>query len=73
LTEFDIRLSELGYTDRPEYEQLHFAVQNIRYYSVTEAFPRIMLSHLPAGISRVTYDLDLLQCGHYRSDYIHAA
>lgn len=73
LTEFDIRLAELGYTDRPEYEQLHFAVQSIRYYPVTEAFPRIMLSHLPAGISRVTYELDLLQCGNYRSDYIHAA
>ncbi len=73
LTEFDIRLAELGYTDRPEYEQLHFAVQGIRYYPVTEAFPRIMLSLLPAGVSRVTYDLDLLQCGKYRSDYIHAA
>jgi hypothetical protein len=73
LTEFDIRLAELGYTDRPEYEQLHFAVQDIRYYPVTETFPRIMLSHLPSGISKVTYDIDLLQCGHHRSDYIHAA
>jgi len=71
LTEFDIRLAELGYTDRPEYEHLRFAVQNIRYYPVTEAFPRIMLSQLPAGVSRVTYDLDLLQCGQYRSEYIH--
>jgi hypothetical protein len=73
LTEFDIRLAELGYTDRPEYEQLHFAVQSIRYYPVTKDFPRITLSTLSAGISRVTYDLDLLQCGQYRSDYIHAA
>jgi hypothetical protein len=71
LTEFDIRLAELGYTDRPEYEQVRFAVQSIHYYPVTEAFPRIMLSHLPAGVSRVTYDLDLLQCGQYRSEYIH--
>lgn len=73
VTEFDIRLAELGYTDRAEYEQLHFEVQGIRYYPVTENFPRIMLSLLPAGISRVTYDVDLLQCGPYRSDYIHAA
>lgn len=72
LSEFDIRLAELGYTDRPEYGQLHFAVQSIRYYPVTEAFPRIMISQLPEGVSKVTYDLDLLQCGQYRSDYIHA-
>jgi len=73
VTEFDIRLAELGDTDRAEYEQLHFEVQGIRYYPVTENFPRIMLSLLPAGVSRVTYDVDLLQCGPYRSDYIHAA
>lgn len=73
LTEFDIRLAELGYADRPEYEQLKFAVQSVRYYPVTKSFPRIMLSQLPAGVSKVTYDLDLLQCGQYRSDYIHAA
>jgi hypothetical protein len=73
LTEFDIRLAELGYIDRPEYEQLHFTVQSIRYYPLTEGFPRIILSELPAGISRVTYELDLLQCGQYRSNYIHAA
>ena len=72
LTEFDIRLAELGYTDRPEYEQLHLAVQSIRYYPVTDVFPRIMLSQLPAGVSKLTYDLDLLQCGPHRSDYIHA-
>jgi hypothetical protein len=72
-SEFDLRLAEMGYADRPEYDQLHFTVQNIRYYPVTETFPRIVISKLPAGVSRVTYDLDLLQCGPYRSEYIHAA
>lgn len=71
-TEFDIRLAELGYTDRPEYDQLHFAVQSVRYYPITDAFPRIIVSQLPAGVSNVTYNLDLLLCGPYRSEYIHA-
>lgn len=71
--EFDLRLAEMGYSDRPEHDQFHFTVQSIRYYPVTESFPRINVSQLPAGISRVTYILDLLQCGEHRSDYIHAA
>jgi hypothetical protein len=71
--EFDLRLAEVGYTDRAEYSQLQFTVQSIRYYPVTETFPRIGISGLPAGISRVTYDLDLLQCGAFRSEYIYAA
>ena len=70
--EFDLRLAEMGYTERPEYDQLHFAVQSIRYYPVTETFPRIVISGLPAGVSEVTYNLDLLQCGPYGSEYIHA-
>ena len=70
--EFNLRLAELGYTDRPEYDQLYFSVHSIRYYPVTDTFPRIIISRLPAGVSNVTYDLDLLQCGPYRSEYIYA-
>jgi hypothetical protein len=56
-----------------QYSQLQITVQGIRYYPVTETFPRIVTSGLPPGISRVTYDLDLLQCGPFRSEYIYAA
>lgn len=68
-TEFDLRLAEMGYADRPEYGQRHLTVQGVRYYLVTDAFPRIVTSRLPVGLSRVTYDVDLLQCGPYRSEY----
>jgi hypothetical protein len=72
-SEFELRLAEVGYTDRQEYEQLQFTVQTIRYYPVTASFPRIVTSKLPAGLSRITYDLDLLECGVPRSEYIYAA
>ena len=71
-TEFELRLAEAGYTNRDEYASLHFTALEIRYYPVGPEFPRITTSLLPPGISRVTYDLDLLKCGIPRSEYSHA-
>jgi hypothetical protein len=71
LSEFELRLAEAGYADRPEYERIRFSVDQIRFYLVSEGFPRIMSSQIPSGISRLTYDLDLHKCGEYRSEYIH--
>lgn len=68
--EFDLRLAEAGYANRDEYATQRFTAQEIRYYPVGLDFPRIITSLLPQGISRVTYDLDLLKCGTYRSEYI---
>jgi hypothetical protein len=70
--EFDLRLAEAGYSNRDEYATLRFTAQEIRYYSVGPGFPRIITSLLPQGISRVTYDLDLLKCGAYQNEYINA-
>lgn len=72
-SEFELRLAEIGYVDRPEYHQPTFTVQTIRYYPVIDPFPRILSSKLPAGVSGITYDLDLLKCGIPRSEYIYAA
>jgi Putative PD-(D/E)XK family member, (DUF4420) len=71
--EFDLRLAESGYTERPEYNHPEFTVLSVRYYSVVSPFPRIITSALPAGVSRITYDLDLLDCEPYRSDRTYAA
>jgi hypothetical protein len=71
ISEFELRLAEAGYSDRLEYERVKFSVDQIRFYPVGETFPRIASSQIPSGISRLTYDLDLHQCGEYRSEYIH--
>jgi hypothetical protein len=71
--EFELRLAEIGYMDRQEYELPAFTVQSIRYYPVVDPFPRIVTSRIAAGLSQITYDLDLLECGIPRSEYIYAA
>ena len=73
MMEFELRLAEAGYDSRPNYDRLQFTVINERYYVVDEGFPSLKVSALPSGISNVTYDLDLLQCGSYRSQYTHVA
>jgi hypothetical protein len=72
-TEFELRLAEVGYSERPEHAQSVFSVQGTKYYAVDEGFPSIVLSRLPPGVSGVAYDVDLLHCGPYRSEYIHVA
>jgi hypothetical protein len=72
-TEFELRLAEMGYSVRQEHDRLLFTVINARYYVVDEDFPSLKVSTLPLGVSNVTYDLDLLQCGSYRSQYTHVA
>ena len=73
MTEFELRLAEVGYDSRPAYDRLQFTVTSERYYVVDESFPALKVSTLPSGISNLTYDLDLLQCGSYRSQYTHVA
>ena len=73
VAEFDLRLAEMGYSVRPEHDQVLFTIVESRFYSVDEAFPSLTVSTIPSGISNVTYHIDLLQCGSYRSQYTHAA
>jgi Putative PD-(D/E)XK family member, (DUF4420) len=71
--EFDLRLAEAGYIDCPEYHNVRLSVDEIRYYPVADSFPRITTVQVPAGISKLTYDLDLHECGEFRSEYIHGS
>ena len=73
VTEFDLRLAEMGYSVRPEHDAILFTVLESRFYSVDDSFPALRVSTLPRGISAVTYDVDLLNCGTFRSEYIHVA
>jgi hypothetical protein len=72
-SEFDLRLAEAGYVERPEYKMLYFSVQNELYFDVDETFPRITTAQLPRGISQVTYNLDLRYCGNPSKDYVYGA
>lgn len=73
IMELDLRLAELGYHPTPDYDHSLFTVIGERYYVIDGDFPLLRVSTLPLGILNVKYDLDLLQCGSYRSQYNHAA
>ena len=73
VTEFDLRLAEMGYSVRQEHERVLFRLVEPRFYQVDAAFPSLTVSTIPPGVSGVTYDIDLLQCGPYRSQYTHVA
>lgn len=73
VTEFDLRLAEMGYTVRQEQELVMFSIVESRFYHVDKAFPSLTISAIPPGISGLTYDIDLLQCRSYGSKYTHVA
>lgn len=73
VTEFDLRLAEMGYSVRQKHERVLFRIVEERFYKVDAAFPSLIVSTIPPGVSGVTYDIDLLQCGPYRSQYTHVA
>lgn len=56
---FRDRLAIAGYAELPDYDLPRFTTGRLEVYSVSDGFPSIRGSVLPAGISRVRYDLDL--------------
>jgi putative PD-(D/E)XK family protein DUF4420 len=60
--EFDLRLKEAGFEEHQEYKGIWYQRSDMRCYAVGEAFPRLLASMLPAGISAAIYDIDLNVC-----------
>jgi hypothetical protein len=62
---FDTKLVAHFYAPLPEYDQPAFVVQEIRSYRVDGEFPRLVRASLPAGVSRVKFDIELEQIEDY--------
>lgn len=56
---FDRKLAAYGYAPLPEYDEPSFVVSEVRSYLVRSGFPCLVRPLLPAGISRVSYDIAL--------------
>lgn len=56
---FEARLMEVGFVTREEYGERAYIFRQFRAFHVTEGFPSIRRSHLPAGIGKVVWELDL--------------
>jgi hypothetical protein len=54
-----------GYTDAEEYARAWFRVTECRYYCVRDGFPRIVRDGLAAGVTTVSYEIDLQECGPF--------
>jgi hypothetical protein len=60
------RLAMAGYLVRQEYDTPSLKVVDARMYTVNGDFPRILPSMLPAGVTRVRYQLLLAACAPYK-------
>lgn len=68
LDSFEDKLLELGYTDLPEYDRVHFTVSQPDFFLIEHNFPRITPEAIPAGISRVHYAIDMAACLPFRNE-----
>ena len=66
---FDSCLAELGFDiDDEYYQSLYLSTGDIIYYSVTDAFPKIIPSMLPLGISSTSYKLEIEKISPFRME-----
>ncbi|MFD6534532.1 PD-(D/E)XK motif protein [Streptomyces sp. NPDC060184] len=70
LSELEDALLEAGWVEshRRHYEDERWILAGRRFYRVEDGFPSIVSSMLPAGVSGVSYNLDLRLCGPFQVD-----
>lgn len=56
---FDRKLVSYGYAPLPVYDEPAFVISNMLTYRVRDDFPRLIRSHLPTGVSKVSYEIKL--------------
>lgn len=65
---FDRKLVAHGYAPLPDYDQPRFVISEVRSYRVSDGFPRLARSHLPTGLSSVSYDIRLETIAPFECD-----
>ncbi|QXG36593.1 PD-(D/E)XK motif protein [Pseudomonas viridiflava] len=62
----DKNLFQAGYIDRSEYNELNFVMRQCSAYNVISGFPCIISNALPAGVSDISYKLELSKCEEFK-------
>jgi len=57
---FEDRLLDMGYVDLPEYRTMSYAVTSTSDYQVREGFPRLTVEQVPAGVTDVSYSIQIV-------------
>lgn len=65
---FDRKLVAHGYAPLPDYDEPLFVTSSVATYRVEGAFPRLIRSQLPAGVTKVVYDIRLETIAPYVSE-----
>ena len=63
-----LRLATIGYIEMREYDRPKFLMTRQQSYRITESFPRLVRSELPAGVRRVGYEIELETIESYECD-----
>ena len=67
---FEKKLIAAGYINLSEYDCPSFGIEKEQTYQVRDDFPRITPATLPQGITKVSYDLELIAISDYKIDAI---
>tara|TARA_R110002126_G_scaffold144276_16_gene290350 strand:- start:1669 stop:2640 length:972 start_codon:yes stop_codon:yes gene_type:complete len=68
IEQFSGKLAEVGYIPLAEYDKPCFVVSDIQGYRVTDEFPCLVRSRLPAGVIKVSYDLKIEDIEQFSCD-----
>ncbi|MEQ1716900.1 MAG: PD-(D/E)XK motif protein [Hyphomicrobium sp.] len=70
IPELDQRLMDMGYIDAHArlYQGRLLSVRGVRFFHVSEGFPRLRPSSVPHGVVDASYAVDLLTCFPYEID-----
>jgi hypothetical protein len=68
LEEFSAKLAGFGYIPIQEYDLPKLLKISAHTYRVTEDFPRIIRAHLPEGVTRISYEIELEKISPFEVD-----
>lgn len=57
---FEEKLLTMGYVDLPDYRLMTYAVTSVHDYQVRDDFPRLTVTHVPVGVTDVSYSIELV-------------
>lgn len=68
LEDFSAKLAAYGYVPVPEYDLPKLQIISAHVYRVTGDFPRLIRAHLPEGVTRVSYEIELEKISPFEVD-----
>lgn len=65
--DFNLKLSHLGISAdlESEYDKTSYDIRNIKYYKVTDDFPRIISSMVDKAVSHISYEISPNECSEF--------